>query len=92
MSDFSLWDIYRNLLLALRWTVGLSAIAFIGGGVVGGVLLVLRLSGSRIAGYFVRGYVQLFQGTLLPALSGLFLAWRRSPELILHRYLPPVSA
>lgn len=73
MSDFSLWDIYRNLLLALRWTVGLSAIAFIGGGVVGGLLLVLRLSGSRIAGYFVRGYVQLFQGT--PLLLQLFLVY-----------------
>ncbi|MCS4269955.1 MULTISPECIES: amino acid ABC transporter permease [Raoultella] len=73
MSDFSLWDIYRNLLLALRWTVGLSAIAFIGGGVVGGLLLVLRLSGSRIASYFVRGYVQLFQGT--PLLLQLFLVY-----------------
>lgn len=73
MSDFSLWDIYRNLLLAPRWTVGLSAIAFIGGGVVGGLLLVLRLSGSRIASYFVRGYVQLFQGT--PLLLQLFLVY-----------------
>ena len=27
MNDFSLWDILRNLLLALRWTVALSAIA-----------------------------------------------------------------
>lgn len=73
MSDFSLWDIYRNLLLALRWTIGLSAIAFVGGGVVGGLLLVLRLSGWRTAGYFVRGYVQLFQGT--PLLLQLFLVY-----------------
>ncbi|KAB8312565.1 amino acid ABC transporter permease [Erwinia endophytica] len=73
MSDFSLWDIYRNLLLALRWTVGLSAIAFIGGGLVGGVLLVLRLSGSRLAGQVVRCYVQLFQGT--PLLLQLFLVY-----------------
>jgi polar amino acid transport system permease protein len=34
MVDFSLWDIVRNLLLAGRWTVSLSLIAFIGGGVV----------------------------------------------------------
>ncbi|HEY0200231.1 MAG TPA: amino acid ABC transporter permease, partial [Burkholderiaceae bacterium] len=47
MVDFSLWDILRNLLLAARWTVVLSLIAFIGGGVVGGLLLCLRLAGGR---------------------------------------------
>ncbi len=49
MVEFSLWDILRNLLLALRWTVVLSLIAFVGGGVVGGLLLFLRLSGGRVA-------------------------------------------
>lgn len=44
MVDFSLWDIVRNLLLAMRWTVGLSLIAFVGGGAVGLLLLMLRLS------------------------------------------------
>ncbi|MCX7277573.1 MAG: amino acid ABC transporter permease, partial [Burkholderiales bacterium] len=44
MVDFSVWDIFRNLLLAARWTVGLSLMAFIGGGIVGALLLVLRLS------------------------------------------------
>ena len=42
MVEFSLWDILRNLLLAARWTVSLSLIAFISGGLVGLVLLVLR--------------------------------------------------
>lgn len=79
MSDFSLWDIYRNLLLALRWTMVLSAIAFVGGGVVGGLLLVLRLSGLCAAGYLVRGYVQLFQGT--PLLLQLFLVYFGLPIL-----------
>ena len=32
MVEFSLWDIVRNLLLAARWTVVLSLIAFVGGG------------------------------------------------------------
>jgi len=31
MVDFSLWDIFRNLLLAARWTVLLSLVAFVGG-------------------------------------------------------------
>lgn len=73
MVDFSLWDIVRNLLLAARWTVALSLIAFVGGGLVGLALLVLRLSPSKAAQRFVAGYVQLFQGT--PLLMQLFLAY-----------------
>ena len=30
MTDFSTWDIVRNLLLAARWTVLLSLVSFIG--------------------------------------------------------------
>ena len=73
MVDFSLWDIVRNLLVALRWTVALSLIAFVGGGLVGLALLVLRLAPSRIGRLVVAGYVQLFQGT--PLLMQLFLAY-----------------
>jgi len=73
MSDFTLWDILRNLLMALRWTVVLSLIAFVGGGIVGGLLLFVRLSGGRAAGKAVGLYVQLFQGT--PLLMQLFLAY-----------------
>lgn len=35
MIEFTLWDILRNLLLATRWTILLSLVSFIGGGVVG---------------------------------------------------------
>lgn len=73
MVDFSLWDIVRNLLLAARWTVGLSLIAFVGGGLVGLLLLMLRLSKLPGAGLFVACYVQLFQG--VPLLVQLFLAY-----------------
>ena len=73
MVDFSLWDIFRNLLLALRWTMALSLIAFVGGGIVGLLLLIARLSGARGAGLAVSAYVQLFQGT--PLLMQLFLAY-----------------
>jgi polar amino acid transport system permease protein len=73
MVDFSLWDIFRNLLLAARWTVALSLVAFIGGGLVGMALLLLRVSKLRGARTFVTGYVQLFQGT--PLLMQLFLAY-----------------
>jgi len=73
MSDFSLWDIVRNLLLALRWTVVLSLIAFVGGGLVGALLLFARLSGGRAVARAIALYVQLFQGT--PLLMQLFLAY-----------------
>ena len=73
MVEFTLWDIVRNLLLAARWTVALSLIAFVGGGLVGLALLVARLAQPRGAERCVAGYVQLFQGT--PLLMQLFLAY-----------------
>lgn len=79
MSDFSLWDIIRNLLLALRWTIGLSAIAFVGGGIAGAILLCLQLSRMKISGVLVSGYVQLFQG--IPLLMQLFLVYFGLPLL-----------
>ena len=73
MFEFTLWDIARNLLLAMRWTIGLSLIAFIGGGLVGALLVVLRLTGNRFVRVLVMLYVQLFQGT--PLLLQLFLVY-----------------
>jgi polar amino acid transport system permease protein len=73
MVDFSLWDILRNLLLAARWTVALSLMAFIGGGLVGLALLVARIARLKGAQRSVALYVQLFQGT--PLLMQLFLAY-----------------
>jgi polar amino acid transport system permease protein len=70
MVEFGLWDIFRNLLLAARWTVLLSLVAFVGGGLVGLLLLLARLRGARRS---VGAYVQLFQGT--PLLMQLFLAY-----------------
>jgi polar amino acid transport system permease protein len=71
--DFSIWDIFRNLLLASRWTVALSLVAFIGGGLVGLALLVLRLTKMPVLDKLVGTYVQLFQGT--PLLMQLFLSY-----------------
>ncbi|MBU1361455.1 MAG: amino acid ABC transporter permease [Gammaproteobacteria bacterium] len=73
MTSFTLWDILRNLLLALRWTVVLSLIAFIGGGLVGGLLLFVRLRAGKWLDRAIGMYVQLFQGT--PLLMQLFLAY-----------------
>ncbi len=73
MVDFTYWDIFRNLLLAARWTVGLSLVAFVGGGLVGLALLLARVAQWPGAERGVSLYVQLFQGT--PLLMQLFLAY-----------------
>ena len=73
MVDFSVWQILSNLLLAARWTVALSLIAFIGGGLVGLALLAARLRAWPGARASVATYVQVFQGT--PLLIQLFLAY-----------------
>ena len=59
----------------MRWLTFPSGtfLAFIGGGVVGGVLLVARLSKWRGMETLVGAYVQVFQGT--PLLMQLFLAY-----------------
>ena len=46
MSDFSFWVILSNLLLATRWTILLSLIAFVSGGIVALALLFARVSGK----------------------------------------------
>lgn len=73
MSEFTTWDILRNLLLAARWTVLLSLVSFIGGGIVGALLLLLRIGKNRFGQRFAKAYVELFQGT--PLLMQLFLAF-----------------
>ncbi len=73
MIEFTLWDILRNLLLAARWTILLSLVSFIGGGIVGLIVMFMRISANRAVSTLARGYIELFQGT--PLLMQLFLAF-----------------
>lgn len=73
MAQISDWDILRNLLLAARWTVLLSLIAFIGGTLVGLLLTFMAISRRRILVVLTRIYIELFQGT--PLLMQLFIAF-----------------
>jgi len=59
------------ILAAVRWTLLLSLVAFLGGGVVGFTIAILRTTQSRILRWLTAGYIQLFQGT--PVLMQLFL-------------------
>ena len=71
MNEFSLWDIARNLLLAARWTLLLSLVAFVGGGFVGLLILFGRTSARASLRRLTWAYIELFQGT--PLLMQLFI-------------------
>ncbi|MDO6687225.1 MULTISPECIES: amino acid ABC transporter permease [unclassified Agarivorans] len=71
MMQFTDWDILRNLLLAARWTILLSLVAFASGGLVALMLTFMRISNSPVLAALVKGYVELFQGT--PLLMQLFI-------------------
>lgn len=71
MSDFSVWIILKNLLWATQWTIALSMIAFVSGGLVALVLLFMRTSHIGVLTWPTRLYIELFQGT--PLLMQLFL-------------------
>jgi polar amino acid transport system permease protein len=71
MVDFSVWDIFSNLLIATEWTILLSLIAFVCGGIVGLILLFLRTSQVPWLTAPTKLYIEFFQGT--PLLMQLFL-------------------
>jgi polar amino acid transport system permease protein len=71
MVDFSFWDIFSNLLIATEWTILLSLIAFVCGGIVGLILLFLRTSQVPWLVAPTKLYIEFFQGT--PLLMQLFL-------------------
>jgi polar amino acid transport system permease protein len=77
--DFTLWDILRNLLLAARWTLGLTVIAFVGSGLVGLCVLLLGISLSRWITRTASAYINLIEGT--PLLLQLFVIFFGLPLL-----------
>ena len=72
MRTLTLSDI-EFLVFAVRWTLLLSALAFLGGGVVGIVIALMRTSQSIILRVLATSYIRLFQGT--PLLLQLFLVF-----------------
>ena len=70
--DFD-WPEFLFLLGALRWTIVLSLIAFVGGGLGGLVLAIARTSSHAILRWLAATYIGVMQGT--PVLMQLFLAY-----------------
>ena len=79
MVSLSLSDIIPFLLLSARWTLMLSVIAFLGGGLAALALLLWRYAYPKIGGLFTSYYIQLWQGT--PLLLQLFLVFFGLPML-----------
>lgn len=67
------------ILEAAQWTLALSAIAFVGGAILGLVIALARTSDSKIARALSTAFIQVFQGT--PLLLQLFLIFFGAPVL-----------
>jgi polar amino acid transport system permease protein len=73
------------LLEAARWTVLLALVAFVGGGIVGALVTLARISRNRVLRGLAVAYVEVLQGT--PLLMQLFL-WFFMLSLLVPVRLP----
>ena len=64
---------FNFLLQGAAWTLGLTLIAFVGGGLLGFAVALGRVARSKAIKWLFLGYVQLVQGT--PLLILMFLAY-----------------
>lgn len=78
MRDFSITDIFL-IIEAARWTLALSLITLLGGGMGGLLIALARTAESAILRTFTRGFILVFQGT--PLLLQLFLIFFGIPIL-----------
>ncbi|MGX9857086.1 amino acid ABC transporter permease (plasmid) [Limimaricola variabilis] len=72
IREFSSADV-MFIVLAVRWTLILSAVAFLGGALGGLLVALARTSGRAPLRRAAAGFIQLFQGT--PLLMQLFLVY-----------------
>lgn len=80
------WGDIEFLPLAARWTIGLSVLAFAGGGIIGAAIALMRVSERRWLRWIAIGYIRVFQGT--PLLLQLFVVFFGSD--LLGVPLPPL--
>ena len=89
IREFSLVDIYY-LLLAARWTLALTGLAFLGGSLVGLLIAVLRVSPVAPLRALGAGYISIVQG--IPLLAWLFVLFFGLPILAGVRVSPWIAA
>lgn len=80
MTEFDFFQVFAALLKAAQWTIVLSLIAFIGGGIIGLLFTMMRIADNRIVNSIARFYITFFQGT--PLLMQLFLIFFGIPILL----------
>ncbi|RCW76313.1 amino acid ABC transporter permease [Pseudorhodoferax soli] len=73
------WPEFLFIVEAAKWTLALSAIAFVGGAILGLLVALARTSEHRGAQFLATGFIQVFQGT--PLLLQLFLIFFGFPVL-----------
>ena len=89
IREFAAIDVYY-LLLAARWTIALTALAFVGGGLFGIVVALMRVSPFLPLRAFGAAYVNLVQG--IPLLGWLFVFFFGLPILAGVQVSPWIAA
>ena len=89
IREFGLIDVYY-LLLAARWTLALTGLAFLGGGIVGLLIALLRVSPFRFLRVIGATYVSIVQG--IPLLAWLFVFFFGLPIMTRIQVSPWVAA
>ncbi|PTM94148.1 amino acid ABC transporter permease [Mycoplana dimorpha] len=67
------WDEFWIIVIAARWTIALSVIAFASGGIGGLFIALARVSDTKWPRLIATGFIRIFQGT--PLLMQLFLVF-----------------
>jgi polar amino acid transport system permease protein len=80
MTEFNAIEVFFVLVRAAQWTIILSLIAFIGGGIIGLLLTMMRIAENRIIKGIAQFYIAFFQGT--PLLMQLFLIFFGIPIIL----------
>lgn len=72
IREFSISEVWF-LVQAVRWTLLLTVMAFLGGGTAGLVIAIMRVAKRNVIRALASGYIKLFQGT--PLLMQLYLVY-----------------
>jgi polar amino acid transport system permease protein len=89
IREFNLVDVYY-LVLAARWTLALTVLAFIGGGTVGLLVALLRVAPFRPLRALGATYVAAVQG--IPLLAWLFVFFFGLPIMMKVQVSPWIAA
>jgi polar amino acid transport system permease protein len=80
MRAFNFQEVITLLLLATLWTIVLSLIALIGGGILGLLVTMMRISKNRVLRSVSKFFIAFIQGT--PLLMQLFIIFFGIPILL----------